>query len=114
VKSNRRNPHRHANAIPLLVAGLLLCAGPAAAEDGNATLGKALAVKWCSACHIVTDDQTKGSADVPSFRSIASRPDFSEDAVVAYLSTSHPTRMPDMNLSRTELADVAAYIASLR
>jgi len=49
----------------------------------------------------------------PPFASIAKRPDFGTAKIALFLLNPHP-KMPDMGLSRTEAADLAAYIATLK
>jgi mono/diheme cytochrome c family protein len=79
----------------------------------DARHGKALAEVWCASCHLVAREQRQASADVPTFASIAERPDFDAARVAFFLLDPHP-KMPNMSLTRTEAADLAAYIASLK
>lgn len=74
--------------------------------------GKAIARRWCASCHLVTPDQQQASADVPSFASIAARPDFNADGTARFLMDPHP-KMPNFALGRQETEDIAQYIASL-
>lgn len=112
----------------LLVALLATAGGPAtAAEDetaagapgaekGIAARGEVLAKRWCADCHVVTADQAKASADAPSFFALTGEPIRSPEALAVYLAlpdTVH-ARMPDLNLSRVEIADIVAYVASLK
>lgn len=78
-----------------------------AADAGN---GERLAKRWCATCHVVATDQAKGNTQAPPFSAVAKVPDFNEQKLAFYLLLPHP-RMPDMNLSRSEAADLAAYIA---
>jgi mono/diheme cytochrome c family protein len=75
--------------------------------------GELLAKRWCTDCHIVSLDQKQGTTQAPPFSAVASRADFSETTVAYFLLTPHP-RMPDMNLSRSEAADLAAYVKTQR
>jgi mono/diheme cytochrome c family protein len=93
--------------IPLLVA-LTSAAGAA-----DAATGEKLARRWCVTCHLVAEDQTKGSTEAPPFSAIAKRPDFNDAELAQYLLLQHP-QMPDMNLSRDEAADLVAYIKTQR
>ncbi len=97
--------------ICLLAVASSFCASTALAADAGH--GADLAKRWCASCHVVTNDQTAASADVPSFASVARRPDFSPDRLAFFLLDPHP-KMPNFPLSRTEAADIAAYIGSLR
>ncbi|WP_371260795.1 cytochrome c [Bradyrhizobium sp. Cp5.3] len=95
----------------LLTAASILGTTPALAADADH--GADLAERWCASCHVVRSAQTQASADVPSFASIARRPDFSVEKLAFFLLDPHP-KMPNFPLSRAEAADIAAYIASLR
>jgi mono/diheme cytochrome c family protein len=75
--------------------------------------GADLARRWCASCHVVASGQTQASADVPSFASVARRPDFSAERLAFFLLEPHP-KMPNFPLSRSEATDIAAYIATLR
>jgi mono/diheme cytochrome c family protein len=79
----------------------------------NASNGKRLAELWCSACHLVTVNQREANADAPPFEEIARRQNFSEPGLVTFLLDPH-AKMPNMNLSRVEANDIAAYIGTLR
>jgi mono/diheme cytochrome c family protein len=85
--------------------------GPAVAAD--AFNGSQLAERWCSACHVVSASQHEASADAPPFGEIAKRPNFSEVGLATFLLDPH-AKMPDMNLTRIEAGDIAAYVATLR
>jgi mono/diheme cytochrome c family protein len=75
--------------------------------------GETLARHWCAACHIVADDQPRGGDTVPTFAAIAAKPGFDAAHIASFLRDPHP-KMPDMQLSTVEAADLAAYIASLK
>ncbi len=79
----------------------------------DADHGADLAKRWCAACHLVAPEQKQASADVPSFAAIAQKSDFTADKLAFFLLDPHP-KMPNFPLSRTEAADLAAYIGSLR
>jgi|SRR5664279_3558101 len=83
------------------------------AEAADADHGADLAKRWCAACHVVDANQTRASADVPTFATIARQSDFSPEKVAFFLLDPHP-KMPNFPLSRSEAADIAAYIGSLR
>jgi mono/diheme cytochrome c family protein len=92
-----------------LAASTFASAAPAADAGHGADLAK----RWCAGCHVVTSDQKQASADVPAFATIARKPDFSAEKLAFFLLDPHP-KMPNFPLSRTEAADIAAYIGSLR
>ena len=93
----------------LLLATPMAVAAPASAAD--AAKGEVLAKRWCAACHIVATDQQRGSTQAPAFSTIADRPNFDASKVALFLLDPHP-KMPDMNLTRAEAADLAACIAA--
>ena len=90
-----------------------MASGAAFAAPADPHHGEQLARHWCAACHIIADDQTHGTDNAPTFAAIAAMPGFSAGRLAHFLADPHP-KMPDMQLSRTETADLAAYIASLR
>ena len=53
------------------------------------------------------------SSSAPPFSSIAKRPDFNAAKIAFFLLDPHP-KMPNMQLSREETADIAAYIGTLK
>ena len=93
----------------IAAAGLNGSLAVAADADQGATLAK----RWCATCHVVDGDQKQASADVPPFAVIAQKPDFTPEKVAAFLIEPHP-KMPNFPLSRSEAADIAAYIGTLR
>ena len=97
----------------LVAVGILagLVARPALAADS--ANGERLAERWCAACHVVTSSQRQASSDAPPFEEIAKRPNFSETGLSTFLLDPH-AKMPDMNLTRIEAGDIAAYIGKLR
>jgi mono/diheme cytochrome c family protein len=103
---------QHLRRICLLLAATSSF-GTSSALAADADHGADLAKRWCASCHIVTNGQTQASADVPSFVSVARKPDFSPERLAFFLLDPHP-KMPNFPLSRTEAGDIAAYIASLR
>ena len=99
------------NVKVLIIATMGFTAPHAEAADANH--GGDLAKRWCATCHVVDNTQTQASADVPTFSTIARGSDFTPEKVAFFLLDPHP-KMPSFPLSRTEAADIAAYIGSLR
>jgi len=91
--------------------GMMLFMQSAAAAD--AANGGRLAERWCAACHVVTTAQREAYSDAPPFEEIAKRPGFTESGITTFLLDPHG-KMPNMDLSRTEAADIAAYISRQR
>ena len=98
-----------------IISGLVLLttvtALSQAAVAANASNGERLAKRWCAACHVVATDQKSGNTQVAPFSAMAKEPDFNAAKLALYLLLPHP-KMPDMNLSRDEAADLTAYIVS--
>ena len=114
-KSNAREPKRGATrpgaCTPLIAAALLLGLPFSAYAAADPDHGEQIARRWCAACHIVSNDQTHGTDNVPTFAAIAQIPGFDAGKIASFLRDPHPV-MPDMQLSTTEAADLAAYIVS--
>jgi mono/diheme cytochrome c family protein len=107
------------SALPVLAVPLiLLLATPAFADPvTNApypTHGRELTSRLCSNCHLVgSGQQEQTNADVPSFHEIAEKQGQTADAIMAHIMLpKHP--MPTIPLTKSELADLAAYIMTLR
>ena len=97
---------------PCLVLAAIVAATSAFGADP--TNGRRLAHRWCEACHVVTATQRRVATDqTPPFATIAKIPDFDAAKIALFLLDPHP-KMPDMGLSRSEAADLAAYIATLK
>ena len=88
-----------------------LAASPVCALADDAAKGEIIVKRWCAACHVVSPDQVKANSDAPTFASIAHKRQ-PPKKLKAFLTNPHP-KMPDMNLSRSEIADIVAYIGSL-
>ena len=89
---------------------LLLIAGAERAVAADAQHGEMLAKRWCTGCHVVSDEQRKGSDMAPSFAAIASQPNFNEERLAFFLLEPHP-KMANMALTRDDTKELAAYIA---
>jgi mono/diheme cytochrome c family protein len=95
-----------------LVAVAILASTPALAADPSN--GLRIAHRWCEACHVVTATQARPATDqAPPFASIAKEPGFDAGKVALFLLDPHP-KMPDVGLSRSDAADLAVYIATLK
>ena len=96
---------------PLIIAAFVAAAPAFAADPDN---GGRLAHRWCTACHVVSLTQTRATTDqAPPFATIAKTPGLDAAKIALFLLNPHP-KMPDMQLSRTEAEDLAAYIAALK
>jgi mono/diheme cytochrome c family protein len=100
--------------IQLIASMIALIAGtPAAAQQavGNADAGHELASKLCSACHIVGTERS-GSDVAPPFLVIARDPQMTLAALHGWVSPPHPMR--NLSLSGQQVADINAYLDTLR
>jgi mono/diheme cytochrome c family protein len=93
----------------LSLAAVVASTGAATAAD--AANGEKLAKRWCAACHVVATDQQRANGQAPPFSAIGKTQDLDPARLALFLLLPHP-KMPDMNLSRGEAADLAAYIVS--
>jgi mono/diheme cytochrome c family protein len=104
---------RHRMSCTLLVGcafSVILGSSALAADADN---GKALAIRWCSSCHVVDREQKLATDQAPPFASLARMPAFNANRLAFLLLKPHPN-MPTLSLSRTEIADIAEYIAALK
>jgi hypothetical protein len=90
---------------------LLSLVTPSFAAD--AVSGKDIAKRWCASSHLVERDQTTAADHAPPFASIAKTPDFDQNRLAFLLLLPHPN-MPNLSLNRSEIADLADYIRSLK
>lgn len=98
-----------------VAAGLVGAPAASQAASGDAAKGQALAKRLCSNCHIIGEEAAAAtvSADVPSFKSIADLPDQSPERIAGRIVVPHPP-MPQIDVTRNEIRDLAAYIMSLK
>lgn len=100
---------------PALGAALLTLASlgaAAAATSGDPARGGRLAEQWCSSCHLVSPTQ-KTAGEAPPFATIAKRSPDEIAALAGFLADPHPP-MPNLSLTREDIRDLLAYIASLK
>ena len=105
--------HRYRVALLSFIAASAAATGAVPALAADADQGGVLARRWCATCHVVAPGQQQASTQAPPFSAIANKPGFDAGQLALYLLLPHP-RMPDMNMSRAEAADLAAYIDSQR
>jgi cytochrome c len=76
--------------------------------------GRAIAQKLCSACHLPPDASARPvTVGIPSLSALANKPEQTPETITHRLiSPPHP--MPDMQLTRDEIANLIAYLATLR
>lgn len=100
----------------MLAAAMVCSALPATAGDqGDATAGLEVGRRWCANCHVVEPGQRSGSDSVPTFASIAARPNLTPESLKAFLRAPHTaSKMTDFHLSQTDIDNAVAYLRSLR
>jgi mono/diheme cytochrome c family protein len=100
--------------LPLLLMPAGLAFGAPVPGLPDPAQGKALAERLCANCHLTgSAQQAHANADVPSFHEIANRPGQTAGAITAIIILPrHP--MPQIPLTKSELADLSAYILTLR
>ncbi len=80
----------------------------------TADAGRAIAKSLCSACHLTPDEPSRPvTVGVPTMTALANKPGQTPEAIALRL-ISPPHSMPDMQLTRDEIADIVAYLATLR
>jgi len=92
------------------IAGAMLLSSAGESMAADSTNGQRIAERWCGGCHLVTPGQQQASDAVPTFAQIGASERFDEAALAAFLANPHHSRMPNLSLSRSEIADLVAYI----
>jgi mono/diheme cytochrome c family protein len=82
-----------------------------ASAAGDAAEGEKIAERWCASCHVV-EGKAMASDKAPAFAALAADPAKSEAYLKGWISNPHPP-MPNFNLTRQTVDDLAAYIRSL-
>jgi mono/diheme cytochrome c family protein len=88
--------------------------GTSVSFAADAYQGKDIAVRWCAGCHVVEREQKSPAIDqAPPFASVGRTPGFDANKLAILLLKPHPN-MPKLALSRDEVANLAAYILTLK
>ncbi len=95
--------------LAVLGVALWMGASPAGAVAPSAEAGGELAARWCAACHVVAPSGA-GTDAAPSFAAIANQR--SSDQIRNFLAEPHARPMRGFKLTRREIEDVTAYIAT--
>jgi mono/diheme cytochrome c family protein len=72
--------------------------------------GRGIALRWCSECHVVASGQGHGSDAVPTFAQISGSEHLDEARLSGFLANPQHSQMPNFSLTRSEIADLVAYI----
>jgi mono/diheme cytochrome c family protein len=103
-----------------LIAILAVTADGKERARANADAGRKLSLDACTGCHIVSEDQRFPPllTGAPGFREIANRPNVTAESlrrtIAALPQVPRNGRMANPLLTDDQLADVAAYIITLR
>lgn len=89
-----------------------VAAVPVAAGAEDLARGRDLAQRWCDSCHAIGPGEASDE-EAPSFESIVRERGRSSEWIATWLSAPHEM-MPDLALSREEIAALGAYFDSLR
>lgn len=102
-------------ALLLSTIGAGAAGAQGAGDHIDPALGRILAERWCTECHVVTPLRTNSTAvsAAPDFTAIANDSTSTELGLTVFLKTPHAT-MPDIRLSRDQIAQIASYIPSLK
>jgi cytochrome c2 len=107
-------------AVAMLIGAMAATASAQqrAHRGGPAEEGRRLALSKCDVCHIVASNQQYRpliSHYAPSFYDVANRPNTNAQSLQACLANSHTyENMPSPDLTPSQMADLVAYILSLR
>lgn len=102
-------------AIPILAAALtaILATSADAQSAADIARGKSIAEQWCSSCHV--EDAATAERILPeivTFTEVAKKGGLTPERLTAILAAPHPA-MPELSLSRSQIADLSAYVSSL-
>ncbi len=98
-------------------------ASAAETSDRHTEHGREIALKICAACHVVAPAQEFSpllNPPAPPFAEVANRAEVTRASLRHFIATAHwdekalPLSMPNPALMDSQIADVAAYILSLR
>ncbi|WP_374442021.1 cytochrome c [Stella sp.] len=98
------------------VVGVLLAAGPAAA-DGNVKAGAEFARRHCAGCHAIAGSGPSPNPSAPPFRGITRNwpAEAVAEALAEGIRIGHNAKpMIDLELSIEEIADLVAYIGQVQ
>jgi mono/diheme cytochrome c family protein len=116
MKMRRSRRERGCVAIASVSGSMILTLSASIGQQGPADPGRGheLAARLCTNCHVIGAETTGPvRADVPSFRTIGSRPGVTADHLAGRIIIPHPA-MPGVPLTATEIRDIVAYIISLK
>jgi mono/diheme cytochrome c family protein len=96
--------------IVMLILAAVFALGAARAADPSE--GLEVAERWCASCHAIAPGRASNE-QAPTFESVVQERGRSDEWISTWLSTPHDV-MPDLALTRDEIAALVAYFDSLR
>lgn len=99
-------------AFPFAIFLLTAVLAPGSARSADPSEGLEVAERWCASCHAIAPGRASDK-QAPSFESIVGESGRSDEWISTWLSTPHEV-MPDLTLTRDEIAALVAYFDSLR
>ncbi len=119
MHDNRRQNSKRANALAVLMVGLVLPLSAHAQTDatraGPALKGQLIVEANCSRCHAVGRDGTSTHSQAPPFRDIVKRyaPSDLAEALAEGIVSGHPD-MPQFVFQPGEINAIIAYLDALK
>lgn len=102
--------------LPVALIGVALIGAtmvaPAHADDVSD--GQSLARQWCASCHVVGRESQQVVNGAPAFSFMARNPQYTAERLEAWLLLPQHPAMQGIDLSRTQIRQVRAYIESLK
>jgi mono/diheme cytochrome c family protein len=102
--------HMNHGSRAYLGVAMALFMGASGGAQADSARGRSIAERWCAECHVVAPGQRKASDAVPTFAQIGGSGRFDEATLSTFLANPHNSRMPNLSLTRSEIADLVAYI----
>jgi mono/diheme cytochrome c family protein len=107
--------------LAIMLAFSSMAVAAEAEKTADPAEGHRLALKICSACHMVASDQQSPPVlrhPAPDFHAIAGKPGTSAASLQRFMLTTHaeiatPAGMPNPRLTENQAAEISAYILSL-
>jgi cytochrome c len=94
-----------------LLAVIVTAVAPPAGAQGDPEVGRELALRWCTSCHVV-DEAGHGADAGPALPALLGEGQRTADELRGWLAAPHPP-MPNFDLTRQEIEDIVAYLESL-
>lgn len=98
-------------AVLVLTLAVLTLAQDPPAGPPDAVRGKALAGRWCGACHLVQLRLT--TIDPPTFSAIAKDPSKTPEYLRNFFASPHKD-MPPIQLTALQVEDIIAYLGTMK